>query len=401
MCGHSALRRVVGSDLPGFAAGCWGRRPLFSPAARLPLPFEDLFSPDAVDELVSRRGLRTPFLRVAKDGSTLGDGAFTSGGGIGALVADQLSDDKLLRLFADGATLVLQGLHRTWLPVTEFSQQLAADLGHPVQVNAYVTPPQSTGFSDHYDVHDVFVLQVAGEKQWRVRGPVLESPLRGQPWTARRDAIEAAAAREPLLELTMRPGDCLYLPRGYLHSATALGGVSVHLTVGVHTWTRYTVAEELAAAALAGLTTDPAVRASLPLGTDLCAADEVPDMDLVRAALHRAVDEVATGTLGAALAARARGAQRAAPLGPVRQLRAADELGGRSALRLRAHLAARLTEHEGYAVLDSRAGPLRLGAEEVTAVRRLLADGRAEVADLGPPLSRRLLLGGIVVPEQQ
>ena len=101
-------------------------------------------------------------------------------------MADQASDDKLLRLFADGATIVLQGLHRTWEPVLDFTQDLAADLGHPVQVNAYVTPAQNTGFSDHYDVHDVFVLQVAGEKRWRIREPVHPSPLRDQPWTDRK-----------------------------------------------------------------------------------------------------------------------------------------------------------------------------------------------------------------------
>jgi NAD(P)-dependent dehydrogenase (short-subunit alcohol dehydrogenase family) len=50
---------------------------------------------------------------------------------------------------------------------------LAADLGHPTQVNAYITPPSSRGFSPHYDVHDVFVLQVAGEKHWRIHEPVL------------------------------------------------------------------------------------------------------------------------------------------------------------------------------------------------------------------------------------
>ena len=85
---------------------------------------------------------------------------------MGAGVADQVSDDKLVRLFADGATMVLQGLHRVWPPIIAFSQQLAAELGHPVQANAYVTPPQNQGFSDHYDVHDVFVLQIAGEKRW-------------------------------------------------------------------------------------------------------------------------------------------------------------------------------------------------------------------------------------------
>ena len=104
----------------------------------------------------------------------------------------------MLRHFADGATLVLQGLHRTWEPLLDFSQQLAADLGHPNQVNAYVTPPQSTGFSDHYDVHDVFVLQVEGEKRWRIRPPVHVAPLRDQPWTDHRDRGGAGCARAHL-----------------------------------------------------------------------------------------------------------------------------------------------------------------------------------------------------------
>ena len=82
-----------------------------------------------------------------------------------------------------------------------------------MQVNAYVTPAQNTGFSDHYDVHDVFVLQVAGEKRWRIREPVHPSPLRDQPWTDRRTrGRRRPPRRPPLLEETLRPGDCLYLP---------------------------------------------------------------------------------------------------------------------------------------------------------------------------------------------
>ena len=37
-----------------------------------------------------------------------------------------------------------------------------------MQANAYITPPQNQGFSHHYDVHDVFVLQLAGEKEWTI-----------------------------------------------------------------------------------------------------------------------------------------------------------------------------------------------------------------------------------------
>ena len=63
----------------------------------------------------------------------------------------------------------------------------------------------------------------------------------------------------------LRPGDALYLPRGYLHSAVAQGEVSIHLTVGVHPLTAYDLARELIAAAAA----DRELRRSLPLGLDV------------------------------------------------------------------------------------------------------------------------------------
>jgi lysine-specific demethylase/histidyl-hydroxylase NO66 len=399
--GHPALRRLVATDIAQFAERTWGREPLLSPSERLPQRFDDLLSAAAVDELVSERGLRTPFVRVAKDGSTLADRSFTAPGGVGASIGDQVSDDKLVQLFAGGATMVLQGLHRIWPPLVRFTQQLAADLGHPVQANAYVTPPQSRGFDDHYDVHDVFVLQVEGEKRWRIRRPVHPSPLRDQPWTDRRSAVERAAREEPLLDVVLRPGDCLYLPRGYLHAATALGGVSTHLTLGVHTWTRYALAEELLSAALVRVAEDVAVRDSLPLGTTAeNPAAWADDLELVRDALDRAVREVPAERVGTGMSVRVRAAQRAAPVGPLQQLRAASTSDPATVLRLRPHLAARLHEAPGGGgvVLHSRAGRLALDAADRPLVERLLSGESVTVGELGDDLARRLLLAAVVVP---
>jgi len=189
--GRSLLGALV-ADPERFAADVWGRCPLHSPAAALPGTARALFSAEAVDELVSTRGLRTPFLRMARDGATLAERDFTAPGGAGATIADQLSDDKLLQQFAGGATMVLQGLHRTWEPLIAFSQGLAGELGHPVQVNGYVTPAQSRGFDDHYDVHDVFVLQVAGlnaggydDRYIRPRSGTSPGPITAKPLRAR------------------------------------------------------------------------------------------------------------------------------------------------------------------------------------------------------------------------
>ena len=45
------------------------------------------------------------------------------------------------RFSADGATVVLQSLHRTVPAVGRFASALEAEISHPVQVNAYLTPP--------------------------------------------------------------------------------------------------------------------------------------------------------------------------------------------------------------------------------------------------------------------
>ena len=193
-------------------------------------------------------------------------------GGVGAEIGDQVDEQAVAAFFADGATVVLQALHRVWPPIADFAIQLAADLGHPVQVNAYVTPPSSRGFSAHYDLHDVFVLQLAGEKRWIVHEPVLEAPLRSQPWTQRRGEVEAAAATGgPALDVVLTPGDALYLPRGFLHAAEALGEISAHLTVGVHVLTRHAVVQALVELAEDELE----LRRSLPLGIDVAEPADV------------------------------------------------------------------------------------------------------------------------------
>jgi bifunctional lysine-specific demethylase and histidyl-hydroxylase NO66 len=346
--------------------------------------FADLLDLAAVDELLSRRGLRTPFLRIAKDGAVVDPKRFTTSGGAGAEVADQISSDAVLRLFADGSTVVLQGLHRLWPPLIEFADQLAADLGHPTQVNAYITPPSSRGFSPHYDVHDVFVLQVAGEKHWRIHEPVLTDPLRTQPWNDRAAAVAAAAEREPVIDAVLRPGDALYLPRGYLHSATALGEISAHLTIGVHSVTRWAAAESALDLVRVLATEDPELRRSLPLGVDLAdPAAVADDVATVVTALKGWLDRVDPAEVADRLRARTWSQVRPEPVAPLAQATAAAALSPDTVLRLRRRLRCRLREAAGGRVtLLAGRRSLELPAETRPAVAELLAAGELKVADL-------------------
>ncbi|MGW1230375.1 cupin domain-containing protein [Streptomyces sp. NPDC001478] len=377
-------RLTPGLSREEFARDIWARRALLTRRAD---DFSDLLTARAVDELVARRGLRTPFLRVAKNGTTLPDTAFTAPAGVGATIGDQVDDTALWREFADGATLVLQALHRTWAPVGDLVTALGTELGHPVQANAYITPPQNRGFAAHYDVHDVFVLQTEGTKRWTVHPPVHPDPLRDQPWNDHCRAVAEAARREPYLDTVLAPGDVLYLPRGWLHAAEAQGEISIHLTLGVHVWTRYAVAEQLVQDALAALREDPWARGTLPLGTD--GPDD--ETDRVRARLLAAL----TDADPAPRFHRARRAQvRPAPLGPLAQYAAARDLAATTPVRLRAALDARL---EG-ARLVTRVCALDLPENDVPAVARLLAGGVRTAGDLGLACAGRLLRAGVLVP---
>lgn len=376
--------RLIDIGREKFAQDVWGRTTLLTRRAG---DFSDLFSAAAVDELISRRGLRTPFLRLAKDGSTLPESSFTSSAGVGASISDQVDDTALWRRFLDGATIVLQALHRTWEPVADFSATLSTELGHPVQANAYITPPQNRGFDDHYDVHDVFVVQIEGTKRWIIHEPVHPDPLRDQPWTDHRSAVAQAAKGEACIDTVLEPGDALYLPRGWLHAAQAQGEVSIHLTLGIHNWTRYALAEQLARSALALLRDDPAIRSTLPLGVDGLTGE----IDAVRERLAAAVAEADP----TALFHRTRQGQgRPAPLGPLAQLAAVDGLGPESSVRLRDALKARLDGSR----LTTRVGWLDFPEAELPSLTRLLGGEVYTANTLGIELVERLLRAGVLVP---
>ncbi|WP_346623058.1 JmjC domain-containing protein [Blastococcus montanus] len=367
-----------------FAEQYWAQRPLLTRAEDTGNSFTDLLDLPAVDELLSRRGLRTPFLRIAKDGAVVDPKRFTTSGGAGAEIADQVSSDAVLRLFADGSTVVLQGLHRLWPPLIEFADQLAADLGHPTQVNAYVTPPSSQGFSPHYDVHDVFVLQVAGEKHWTIHEPVLPDPLRTQVWTGRADEVAVAAAREPVVDAVLRPGDALYLPRGYLHSGKALGEISAHLTVGIHSVTRWAAAESVLDLVRTLAAEDRTLRGSLPLGVDLSDPDVVADdVAAVVEGLRDWLGRVDPAEVADRLRARTWAQVRPEPVAPLAQSAAAAALGPDTVLRLRRRLRCALRDAD-----DGRVGLLAgrrthsFPAETRAALAELLAVGELKVGDL-------------------
>lgn len=174
-----------------------------------------LLSFDDVDHLLTSTAIRTPAVRLAQDGAVLARERYTRSATLqGQPLTGLVDARKVLDLFEGGATVVLQGLHRYWPPLSRLCAELELELGHPTQANAYLTPPGSQGFAVHSDSHDVFVFQTHGTKLWEVH--------------------QDGDAKDVLLE----PGLSMYLPTGTPHAARAQDTVSLHVTLGInqHTW---------------------------------------------------------------------------------------------------------------------------------------------------------------------
>jgi hypothetical protein len=225
---HRAIEPVAADE---FLAEHWERKPLVVPRGEADR-FEDLLSAGDVERLITETAIRTPSFRLVKAGATV-DGYVRDLSWRPAPFTGVADVRRVLAEFEAGATIVLQGLHHSWLPLARYCRQLEAFFGHPAQANAYFTPRGSQGLPVHHDTHEVFTLQVAGEKRWLVYEPALELPLKTQRY---RSALGAPG--EPVLDVTQAAGDTLYLPRGWLHQALTSKTDSLHITVGVNvrTW---------------------------------------------------------------------------------------------------------------------------------------------------------------------
>ncbi|MDT5342397.1 MAG: hypothetical protein QOE52_1581 [Mycobacterium sp.] len=133
--------------------------------------------------------------------------------------------------FADGYTIVLDGVEQYVRAVGILARSIEVELNFPIQVNTYITPPGQTGLAPHYDDHDVLVLQVQGSKIWHLYVGADRPPREIQRDKEKAVAVEGLPTPT---DVRLEAGDVLYVPRGRVHEAETASEPSIHLTVGIH-----------------------------------------------------------------------------------------------------------------------------------------------------------------------
>ncbi len=296
---------AVGQDLPATGTACrfletFNFDVLLSPVARA--RFEDRYwqrapllvqrgNPDFYGDLFSL----ADFDRAVATGPVSIKIAEAKTKKIGRNEANTASGlDQTIAEMRDGATLVLDALNTRDPKLGLLCRLLSQELGHKFQTNLYLTPPGGQGFTPHWDNHDVFSLQVAGSKHWKVEKQRRKLPGKLETMDEHRELAADADS------FTLQQGDLMYVPRGFVHAAECGPEASLHITLGIHPFTR----DDLLHAAVQKLIgDDETLRYALPLGflsggADRLVADIMPALrkiarpEFLSAAVDQFRDEI-------------------------------------------------------------------------------------------------------------
>lgn len=238
--------------------------------------FAGLLSIDDVDRMVTNVDLREGQLDMADASRRIQRSDYVDSSGF-------VDRGAVADFHRNGATIILQHAHQLEPSLGRLCRALEHAFSAHIQTNLYLTPPSAQGFQTHYDNHCVFVVQVAGEKKWRLYDKPIDTPFRGEGFEPGK--YEPGELKQ---EFVLKAGDCAYVPRGLMHDASASGGEqSLHITIGLitRTWADLML-EAISEVALRS----PELRRSLPAGYARTAFDRTTARDHLRT-LARAVAE--------------------------------------------------------------------------------------------------------------
>jgi hypothetical protein len=387
--GDYTLDRLIDPvSAPIFFEEHWERRPLVV-TRDAPNYYSSLVTMDEVEAVINETGLRYPDLNMANADDELAKDDY-------AKSTNLIDRVRVYKLFAEGSTIILPHLHLRHNKLAAFCRGMEARFSAPFQTNLYLSPQNGQGFIPHFDNHDVFVLQVAGSKQWTIYDAYMDLPLRGQVF----DKDEHKPGL-PTQEFELKAGDLVYVPRGVMHSARSTDELSLHVTVGalVYSW-----ADLLLEAMSAHSLESRSFREALPIGY---AAHGFDSADAAKRFRQLASDFAAHGDFEAAiekLVDRFRDSR--APLldGQLDQTVSLAALILHDVVAVRPHAIFEVTNKDDSVHIDFAGADISIPGFATTAVHRILSGEPVRIADLPSELDdegkltlvRRLIKEGLV-----
>ena len=139
---------------------------------------------------------------------------------------------KVQKLVSKGASIILNDIEKYNSNLLKIADQLQNLTQGRCQGNLYFSMASHKAFGPHFDLHDVFAIHFEGEKVWNIYENIEESPI-NHPIFRINSEERIKRAGKLIDQVTLKPGDLLYIPRGQYHDALASKNGAIHVAFGL------------------------------------------------------------------------------------------------------------------------------------------------------------------------
>lgn len=141
------------------------------------------------------------------------------------------SPAKVEVFLSAGASILANDVLTLHSPITRAGVALGEALAAEVGASVFCSFKGGRAVATHYDVHEVFAVQTEGEKVWNLYEGREIDPVGYPPGMTQTDFNKACGRL--VSTITMKPGDVLYMPRGFYHDTVTPDQPSLHVSFTV------------------------------------------------------------------------------------------------------------------------------------------------------------------------
>lgn len=189
---------------------------------------------------------------------------------------------RVIEIMRGGASLVINDADLLEPAINAILCDFETALETEIRADLYCTWKGHDAFALRFQASDVFVVHFEGESTWRLYQGQFADPVDHHEFQMANqnlsDATPEAIMPEAIMEVTLRPGDVLYLPRGVRHDMTASSDGAIFVAFGARAATGVDYLTDLYKWVLL----DPQFRADIPRlgasGGDKAFADHIRNL---------------------------------------------------------------------------------------------------------------------------
>ena len=140
--------------------------------------------------------------------------------------------NKVQKLVSKGASIILNDIEKYNSNLLMIADELQKLTQGRCQGNLYFSMASHKAFGPHFDLHDVFAIHFEGEKIWNIYENIENNPI-NHPTFKISPEERVQRAGKLIDQITLKPGDLLYIPRGQYHDALASENGAIHVAFGL------------------------------------------------------------------------------------------------------------------------------------------------------------------------